>query len=141
MCVCVCVCVCVCELCHLCPGLEDSSCDSLCARPGGHRAHPSQALLGLPPQVACILIAVLVCLTLLLGQPTGAPVRTGPLVLPALDLSVLVGSGRLWGELFQALSAFSPFRGTHESSLQFAMCMDSLRNMLKNLKGINKSEF
>ena len=53
---CVCVCLSVCELCHSSPGLENGSCYSLCARPGGR---PSQALLSLLPQVACILMGVL----------------------------------------------------------------------------------
>ena len=119
MCVCVCVCVCV-SCVTSAPGLEDSSCGSLHARPGGHCAHPSQVLLVLLPQVACILIDVLVCLTLLLGQLTGAPVTTGPLVLPALDLPGIVGSGRLWGECVPAspgLVCICPFWGTPESSL------------------------
>lgn len=81
---CVCVCVFELELCHLCPDLEDSSCYSLCARLGSCHARPSQALLGLLPQVACILIAVLVCLALLLSPPAWVPVAQSRLCVDLL---------------------------------------------------------
>ena len=89
----------------------------------------------------CILVAALVCLTLLLGQLTGAPVTTGPLLLPALDLPGIVGTGRLWGECVPAspgLVCICPFWG---DTLQFAMCIDSLRNMLKILRESTSQNF